>query len=270
MLQTSGIVDKGTVECLRKLINDRVLGSAVYHEMTDSTNTLALNDIAASDNTASGLPRLYLADQQIAGRGRVGRTWHSSDDSLTLSVVVETSTLFPISLVAGVAVAEAVDAFITPASAQIKWPNDVYIQGTKVAGVLVEVNHKYPRIAVVGIGVNIQSAPIVHSTRDTSDTTVPAGSLAMFTTNSLNRFDVLDEIVRRLCALATAPDVALRFRDKCYLTGNHVTLTHAGHPAQGRCLGINEQGSLVVETETESGSERIIVQSGEALLIRRK
>ena len=116
-----------------------------HFRLTDSTNARAreLAGRGAPDGT------LVTADEQSAGRGRQGRTWSApAERALLCSVVVrEPPRLLP--LAAGAAVAEVVGP-----AARIKWPNDVLVDGRKVAGILVEARLQ-ERWAVVGIGVNV-------------------------------------------------------------------------------------------------------------------
>ncbi len=111
----------------------------------DSTNRDAL------ERAADGAPHgtVVVARRQTAGRGRQGRSWLSGDGALTLSVIVRghgVDGLLP--LRAGLAVARTAGS-----AARVKWPNDVLVDGRKVAGILVE--SAGDGAAVVGIGVNV-------------------------------------------------------------------------------------------------------------------
>ncbi|MDE2508950.1 MAG: biotin--[acetyl-CoA-carboxylase] ligase [Planctomycetota bacterium] len=127
---------------------------AVWNRVT-STNDLAARAAASTAN--DGL--VILAEEQTAGRGRRGHTWTApANSSILLSVVLfPPSTTCPtdatwLTALAAVAVAEVVEA-ATGLTAQIKWPNDVRINGRKISGVLVE--HASARGAVLGIGLNV-------------------------------------------------------------------------------------------------------------------
>jgi BirA family biotin operon repressor/biotin-[acetyl-CoA-carboxylase] ligase len=121
------------------------------------------NDEAAAWARA-GAPAgaVVTADAQERGRGRLGRRWHSpSGDSLYFSLVLRPALapreVPPVTLAAGVAVAEALARFeVTP---QLKWPNDLLLGGKKVAGILTEMASARDRIEhlVVGIGVNLNA-----------------------------------------------------------------------------------------------------------------
>ena len=117
----------------------------VHHRVTDSTNERAkeLADVGAPHGT------LVTADEQTVGRGRQGREWTAPPRSAVLMSVVlrELDELLP--LAAAVAVADAL-----PHGAAIKWPNDIWIDGRKVAGILIE-GRPQEGWAVLGIGVNV-------------------------------------------------------------------------------------------------------------------
>jgi len=122
------------------------LGNPRLHlRRTTSTNE------RARELAARGAPHgtLVTAAEQTAGRGRQGRTWTAAAGrALLCSVLIrDPPRLLP--LVVGVAVAD-----VTDADAQIKWPNDVWVGGRKVAGILVE-GRPQERWAVVGIGLNV-------------------------------------------------------------------------------------------------------------------
>ena len=117
-----------------------------YVESTASTNTELL---------ASGEPgHVLIADQQTGGKGRLGRAWEApAGASLLMSVAVElahTDDLGLVSLAAGVAVTDVVP------TAQLKWPNDVVLNGKKFVGILGEIDTQAkPPLLVVGMGVNV-------------------------------------------------------------------------------------------------------------------
>ena len=124
------------------------LGETRIHvESCESTQTLL--DPSMAEGTVA------VADVQTAGRGRLGRTWEAPPRSAVLvSVLLRPSADRPLpqlALVAGVAVADAVEE-LTGLSVQIKWPNDVMLRRTKVAGILAEARES---AVVVGIGVNV-------------------------------------------------------------------------------------------------------------------
>lgn len=152
-----GVPDALTAEVVAPRLTTAWLGRAWRH-LGSAGST---NDEAATWARA-GAPAgaVVVADEQTRGRGRLGRRWHSPPgESLYLSVVLRPPLpphrVPPLTLAAGVAVAEALVASgVVPA---LKWPNDVLVDGKKVAGILTEMSADVDRVhhLVVGIGVNL-------------------------------------------------------------------------------------------------------------------
>jgi BirA family biotin operon repressor/biotin-[acetyl-CoA-carboxylase] ligase len=128
---------------------------------TGSTNADLLARLAAGERIAEG--DWLVADRQTGGRGRQGRTWHDAPGNFMGSTVVHVSPQDPpaasLSFVAALAVYETVLArLVRPHELQLKWPNDVLLGGAKFCGLLLE---REGSSVVVGIGVNLASAPAV-------------------------------------------------------------------------------------------------------------
>jgi BirA family biotin operon repressor/biotin-[acetyl-CoA-carboxylase] ligase len=150
-------------ERFRALSASLPLGTpCVVSALTDSTSDDAL--AAARDGAPHGA--LFVTDEQRKGRGRRGNTWHAPPgEALLFSVVLRPEIAAEhaacLSLVAGLAVRAAVAAALAAASvaktARVKWPNDVVVDGKKVAGILVESQMRGERLgaAVVGVGLNV-------------------------------------------------------------------------------------------------------------------
>jgi BirA family biotin operon repressor/biotin-[acetyl-CoA-carboxylase] ligase len=114
---------------------------------------------AARDGAPDGT--VVVARQQTQGRGRHGRDWFSPEGNLYASILLRPglppARLSELSFVVALAAADAVDAVLPGWRARLKWPNDVLIEGEKVAGILVEIVED--NAAVIGIGLNIAHAP---------------------------------------------------------------------------------------------------------------
>jgi BirA family biotin operon repressor/biotin-[acetyl-CoA-carboxylase] ligase len=150
-------------------------------EITGSTNDDAKQ--AARGGAAHG--SAFLADRQTGGRGRLGRSWYSpAGENLYVSFVLRPRFAKPedlptLALAAGLAVADVARAILEPRRSPrepgrvaVKWPNDVYIDGRKVAGVLLEAQSSVDGV-VLGIGLN------VHGTRFPDEIADRATSLAL-------------------------------------------------------------------------------------------
>jgi BirA family biotin operon repressor/biotin-[acetyl-CoA-carboxylase] ligase len=137
-------------------VEGRVERRIIRMDSVTSTQSVAfeLAERGAADGT------LVVADTQTAGRGRRGRAWTDvPGESLLCSIVVRPRLALPdlpkLSLAAAVAVAEAI-ADVTGLPARLKWPNDVLVDGRKIAGILLESRILTNPVVVVGIGVNLR------------------------------------------------------------------------------------------------------------------
>jgi BirA family biotin operon repressor/biotin-[acetyl-CoA-carboxylase] ligase len=189
-------------------------------DVTGSTNDDA--KAAAHRGVASGAA--FVADAQTAGRGRLGRAWHSPPgENLYVSFVLrpdlEAGVVPNITLAAGLAVADAVGPLLASPVA-LKWPNDVLVSGRKIAGVLCEASVTEGRIGfvVVGIGLNVRTAAFPPELAGTSTSLANAGATDLdrsslfvsLATALANRVAMLaagetERIVRDFSARALAP-----------------------------------------------------------------
>lgn len=267
-----GDVDPIGLRVVEDLLQEGVCKSARYHATTASTNTLALDDLRAGPILADQLPRLYLADDQTSGRGRHGRTWSSTRGTLTFSLLIdwdlESSRVSRLlSLAVGVGLARAIEYTFAPLRTRLKWPNDLYIDGGKAAGVLIETSQSgqsgRPRV-VIGVGVNVNESPVL----DQPDAP-PVRSIAEVSGRRVGRYEILESVVRETLGatdqIATGEgEIVGEFRARCVLTGQRVTYRRGNKEYEGECVGVANEGELVIETE----EGRRHLQSGEARLVR--
>jgi BirA family biotin operon repressor/biotin-[acetyl-CoA-carboxylase] ligase len=217
----------------------------VHVRCVDSTNRLAR--ALAEDGAPHGT--LVSTDEQLAGRGRQGRRWSApAGQALLCSWVIRDPGRL-ISLAAGVAVAQACGP-----RAQLKWPNDVLIEGRKVSGILVE-GRPQEHWAVLGIGLNaaVEPSQMPPELRDS------AGTLG------LGR-DQLEPLLLSLCKLldrwlaAPEQDVLAAVRERDALLGEAV----AWDQGSGTAAGIDSDGRLLVAVE-RGGS--VALDAGEVHLL---
>jgi len=225
----------------------------VWYTETSSTNdrAAAMADRGAREGT------VVAANAQSAGRGRHGRSWESPPGAgLYVSVVLRPAdrTVPLLTIAAGVAVAEGVQA-ATGLATDVKWPNDVYAHGRKVAGVLAEASssnaNRSIQHVVVGAGINIMPAAYP------PEIVNRATSLEVELGRAVDRGLLL---VEYLCALASryedlqngrgdAVIGAWRARAASML-GRRVQWDAPGATGDGVALDIDETGALIVRTAT--------------------
>jgi len=208
------------------------------------------------------LPAVVIADVQTAGRGRRGARWWQAPGSLAASIVIDECSAGAApqptwSLACGVALAEAIAAIEPSIEALVRWPNDLEAGGRKIAGILLETA---PRgRAILGIGVNttgsVGDAP--ESLRDRLTT------VCDLTGRTLPRELLLGEFLPRFIGLvqAMADDPAAlvaRYRPRCSLEGQPVTVFRGEERVRGMCRGIDSDGGLLIDT----GAGRVSITSG--------
>ena len=162
-----------TPESIAPLVRNTIFSGNIYcFGQVDSTNSLAL---AAAQSRPADLARegaVFLAEEQTAGRGRGGHSWHSEPGAGIYCSFLLRPSLSPadalwFSLSAGVAVHDAVHE-TTGLSPDLRWPNDVLLDEKKFAGILTEMSTEASRVqhAVVGIGINVNQESFPPDLRD--------------------------------------------------------------------------------------------------------
>jgi len=200
------------------------------------------------------------AAEQTAGRGRFTRAWASPPGNLYMSVVLRPEVAPPrtaeLGFIAALAVAETVETFLPPgATAQLKWPNDVLVNGAKISGILLEGQFSGQGIAwiVAGIGINIVSMP--------ENPAYPTTSLAASGAAAVTAEAVLHVLLTRLGAWleswreAGFEPVRAAWMRRAARLGDPISVRIGTAPLTGRFGGIDHDGALLLET-TE-GTRRI-------------
>jgi BirA family transcriptional regulator, biotin operon repressor / biotin---[acetyl-CoA-carboxylase] ligase len=207
----------------------------------DSTNTELMRRARAGHTE----PTLLVAEQQTAGRGRLGRQWASAaGGSLTFSLglLLQPQAWDGLSLAVGLSVATSLHADI-----QLKWPNDLWVQGHKLAGILIETavapSSAAQRYAVIGIGINIAPQPAQ------SLSTPPASlqALVPHASSAQALESVVAPLVRDVLLFEQggfAP-FAAGFTARDALLGQEVLLSDGMH---GTARGVDSRGALLVHT----------------------
>ena len=255
---------------------DRLLGETFLKDVRLFGELRSTNDYAiAAAREQIATPLLVATDRQTAGRGRGANRWMGGVGGLTFSVVVEPEShsiprpQWPIlSLAVGASVCAALDAILKGrGDVRLKWPNDVYIDGRKVCGILVESPAGAPSKLVIGAGINVNNrrgeAPPEIRDRMTSVADA-AGNMAA----DFDRTDVLIAVLQHLedhfACLAMDPELVIaRCRAACYLTGRLLSVNDGQRIVSGSCQGIDDDGALRIATE--EGLQRCMAGTVELL-----
>jgi BirA family biotin operon repressor/biotin-[acetyl-CoA-carboxylase] ligase len=221
----------------------------LFRELGSTLN--AIHDLAAQGAPAG---TVVIAEEQTAGRGRDGRTWHSPAGGVWLGMLLRPARaeLGVISVRVGLAVADAVDALLGRVETRLKWPNDVLLGERKLAGILCEGRWHGETLQwlAVGVGVNVRNViPAAVARRAVAlEEWLPA----------IRRLDVLDRLVPAIAGLASGePALSERecaaFGARDWLQGRQLR-----SPAVGRARGLRPDGALLVDL----GTATIAVREG--------
>ncbi len=227
----------------------------------DSTNTELMRRFRAAGPAAAG-PVLLVAEQQSAGRGRMGRAWQSrAGDSLTFSLgmALQPADWSGLSLAVGISIAESLQPLAAAADQpriRLKWPNDLWLTDArgerKLAGILVETaSWGELRYGVIGVGINVRALELDRAAHDDSQ---PAALAPAALQDILPGVDVaqalalvaapLVQTVQAFALFGFTPFQA-RFAARDALAGRAVLLSDG---TQGVAHGVGENGALLVHT----------------------
>ncbi len=218
-------------------------------DAVDSTNAEAMRRALGGDPG----PLWIMAGQQTAGRGRSGRSWASASGNLFTSLLVTLPSsaapkAYQLSLVAGVAVVEAIDAsgcLDAGTPLRLKWPNDILIGTEKAGGILVESSTGANGLsAVIGIGLNVVSHP--------GETTAPATHLGHFGTVPQQAF-LLGKLASAVAGWlgrwhegAGFADVRAAWLERAGPIGERCSVNSGQGRVEGRFAGLDADGALLI------------------------
>jgi len=222
-------------------------------QIVDSTNQWLLDRLSSIENGQA-----CISECQLAGRGRRGRTWVSPFAShLYFSLYWRFDSgidkVSGLSLLVGIAVVNVLDEMGLH-GASLKWPNDIYYQGKKLAGILIELNAQATEAChcIIGIGLNVhmpaEQAKLIDQ---------PWMDLHQLSSETIDRNLLSAMLINELHALLTnyentglQPHLARWFELDAFLD-KQVNLLVADNIKTGICRGINAQGALLLESEGE-------------------
>jgi len=221
-----------------------------FHESIPSTNDRARELARAGEGTVA-----VVAGEQIAGRGRRGRTWTGPPGGVYLSILLDPDldrSEYPLlTLAAGVATVRAVRAFEVEAG--IKWPNDVLVDGGKLAGILTE---RVGDRVIVGVGINADVDPA-----DLPNRAVSLRSL----TDDVDRAGLVADLLSAFEQLCADPDGILpAWRDDAVTLGRSVRVETPTGVVEGTAVDVERPGRLLVDT----GDEVVGIDAGDCEHLR--
>ena len=249
---------------LQSLLDTNYVGRSVtYRDSVDTTMSVAAEEAGAGAPDGA----VVVAEEQTAGRGRMGRSWVSPPGVnlyFTLILRPTLEQLRYLAVIAPLAVSLAIEE-TTGLMPRIKWPNDVLIGDRKVCGVLVETNLTGDEVqnALIGIGINVNLNVMLHeeireiatSLRTESGEEVAREEVLAATLNHI------EELYKRL---RSGEAVSVAWKQRLETLGKHVKVTIAGGESQeGVAVDADSDGSLIIRRDDGS---HVRVEAGEVTL----
>ncbi|MDP3014789.1 MAG: biotin--[acetyl-CoA-carboxylase] ligase [Candidatus Subteraquimicrobiales bacterium] len=249
---------------IKQNLSTRILGSEIHH----------FNEVGSTNNLAKDLARrgavegtLVIAERQSLGKGRFGRHWVSPSGGLWFSLILKPEILPldapKVTLLAGVAITETIQKTLG-LNARIKWPNDLLIDGKKVAGLLTEMSAEIDRVdfIILGIGINVN----VDITDFPRELRSKVTSLKEALSRKVDRIDFLKSLLvcleRYYLELkeGKTESILSRWKELNDTLGAYVKVSSLEEEIVGEALSLDEHGGLILRLE--SGEKRVIY-SGE-------
>ncbi len=245
------------------------LKEVMYFDSVDSTNTRA--KILAEQGTEEGT--IIIAEEQTSGRGRLGRDWKSPKSaglwfSLILRPKIDPEDASILTQVAAAAMAKAIGK-VTDVKVGIKWPNDLWVEGKKLSGILTEMSAEISRInyVVIGIGVNVNNESFGGELADI------ATSLRIQTGEKIKRADIVVEFLNEFYIYYNElledgySSSAMQFcKENSITLGKDVNIIKYNEIIPARAIDILRSGELLVELEDGTS---YAVNSGEVSIRNR-
>lgn len=249
-------------------LNSMVIGSKNYHyfEKVSSTNVAAYE--CAEKGASEG--EIFVAKQQVSGKGRFGREWLSPEGGIYFSVILRPpfapSVSGSMSLVAAISTAEAIGEVLS-FRPEIKWPNDIFFKGRKLGGILIEMKAQSDLIdfLILGIGINAKT-PLRK---------VPENALTLeqVAKNRFTKVQLFRSLLRHLdkdyilFKAAGFEPFLERSREFSCTVGKDVLIKRGGFGTEGYAEGIDTDGALILRTD---GGKKERFVSGDVTLREKK
>jgi BirA family biotin operon repressor/biotin-[acetyl-CoA-carboxylase] ligase len=250
------------------VITDGLTTRFIGQEVTCYPSLSSTNDVAkrrAKEGAKEGT--VIIAEEQTAGRGRIKRRWLSPRGSIALSIILYPPLAYLPSLimVASLAVADSIEE-VTDLKAQLKWPNDVLVNGKKICGILVESDVRGDKVdyAVIGTGINININPA-----DFPRIAPLATSLSHELGREVSRREVVQSLLahteKLYLALEDGDTVFRRWRERLVTLGKEVKVSSGDASYQGIAESVSSDGSLLLR---QPGGSLLKIVAGDVTLRR--
>ncbi len=229
-----------------------------HHPVLGSTNDRAR---LAAQSASAKLPLLIIAEEQTAARGQRKRDWWTGRGNLAFSLLLDAdrgTTVRdrgpPLALLAALAIVKTIEPHVAPRRVGLHWPNDVYVEDRKIAGILVEVLADGRPIVGIGLNVNSRLADAPEALQATATTMTELCGRTFHRTELL--IDLMARFESTVQLAASHPQrIAEGIDELCLQKGQRLSVETGDKSVTGQCAGIAADGALLLETK--SGPQRI-------------
>ncbi len=254
---------------LRKCLKTSFIGHPVIHfdQVASTINQIMLK----AEKSDEGL--VVVAEKQSKGRGRFGRQWFSPRGGIWSSILVKpnrpTAEAARLNIIASLAIAEAIEK-ITGLDIQIKWPNDVTVDGIKVAGVLTEMVGELDRInfAVVSFGIDVNNKipselakgekPLAISLKEVLGTEVDRVALFCLILKLFEDYYIQWQE-------SDFTPILRAWEKRCLTLGKKIKIKGVSKVLEGKAAGIDENGQLILKTDDD---KKHVLSAGEVTILK--
>jgi BirA family biotin operon repressor/biotin-[acetyl-CoA-carboxylase] ligase len=249
-------------QLIRPRLHTREFGKTIFHFFSvDSTNAFAARMLSHGRKVPHGA--IVLAESQTAGRGRLGRSWYSEPESgLYFSVLlrpkIPTQYAPLVTLGAAVALHNAIERE-TGLDVDIKWPNDLLVNGRKVCGILAEMQADFDRVRslIMGIGLNVNHASLPGELADRAiSLRIASGRTHSRIECLLGFLEEFETVLSHLEQSGPAAIIEPWMRHSSFAMGRHLQVNDGFRMIEGVTRGLNASGAIRIET-ADGGIEEV-------------
>jgi BirA family biotin operon repressor/biotin-[acetyl-CoA-carboxylase] ligase len=228
----------------RELATDFIGQNLLYFASVTSTNDIARQQALGKSPEGTAV----IAERQTSGMGRLKREWVSPEGNIAVTVVLypDRKNLYFLTMLAALAVQRGIEK-TTGVKCQLKWPNDVLVNGKKVCGILLESKASVESVdyALVGIGINVNMKIADHP-----EIAAIATSLALETASEVSRTELLRnlfiEMEKLYLRLRAGESILAEWRDQLVTLGKKVFVRSGDEAFEGTAESVADDGSLLL------------------------
>ena len=228
-----------------------------FFETIDSTNTYLKSSIADCSDVLDN--NVIVAKTQTSGRGKLGRKWESGVGNLYTSIAIKQGDYFKdfkdislLTIITCLSIGNTVAKYINNDNLiTYKWPNDVFLQGAKVSGTLLEIEHDKNGVPylIIGIGININYTPIINNYKTIS--------IKDITNKEISVDYIIKDLLLYLAhyleyyRLNKKQEIVFEWKNKLLFLGENIEIAYMNNKISGVFKGVNDDGYMILTKDNK-------------------